>query len=278
MRNSILFFAGLLLVMACAKTKSVVVKTRELKQIENIQLYDSVIDNYGSYSTFSSKFTAEVTNPKPVQIKGNLKIKKDSVIWVSITPALNIEAFRCVFTQDSVMFLNRIDKVYYQGGYDFISKMAGVTMNFKTIQSVLLNELLFYPFESGFDTIQEVKKYKINKRPRDLVMQNYSYKERRALSGRKVDSLLIIQSINIAIDNFRVSEFQIADESKNLKVETKYSMYNYIDSITFPQMLTFEVKNNKKKMHLMINYDKVEFNIDQSYPFNINSKYKLFQN
>jgi len=275
MRKLVVFITGLLLIVACAETKQIV-KPRELKQINVAYLYDSINYYYGDYTTFSTKFIAQVTNPKPVSIKGVMKIKRDSIIWISISPALNLEAVRCVFTPDSVMFVNRIDKTYYQGSYEVISKLAGISLNYQTIQSVLLNELIFYPFESKIDTLALFKTYNVSKKKNDVELKNYSYKERRQMAGKKFDTLVTTQSLVVGSDNFRIHNIEIEDQTKNMKAEIKYSMYNQIGTISFPNFLTFEVKSHKRKMYLMVNYDKQEFNIKQTYPFSISSKYKEF--
>ena len=49
--------------------------------------------------------------------KVNVRVRRDSAIWMSITPALGVEAARLLLTQDSVMFYskvpgNRTDPVY----------------------------------------------------------------------------------------------------------------------------------------------------------------------
>ncbi|HOS83360.1 MAG TPA: DUF4292 domain-containing protein [Bacteroidales bacterium] len=277
MKNYIVvsFFYFVLFLASCSQTKPVAtLKPRELKQITNQQLFDSIITNYGKYETFTAKFSAQLVNPKPIQIKGTIRIQKDSIIWVSITPALNIEAVRCIITPDSIKYINRIDKSYYEGGYEIIQKIAGVPMNYKALQSVLLNEMIFYPFENVIDTAQMFQTYQISKRKNDLVAQNYTFKERRSLGSRRTDSSTVFQSMNIQFDCFRVSEFEIIDDAKNLKVQTKYSFFSIIDSIAFPKILTFEVKSHKKRMEFLLNFEKVEFNIEQTYPFSVNTKYK----
>jgi hypothetical protein len=265
----------IILLNSCSSKKpTATIKPRELRQISHQQLYDSIRLNYGNYSNVSIRFSAQLVNPKPIQIKGTIRVKKDSIIWVSITPALNIEAVRCVLTPDSVRYINRIDKTYYEGGYDIIQKITAVPMNYSALQSVLLNEMIYYPFELNIDTLQVFQTYQIAKRKNELVAQNYSFRERRAIAGRRADTTAIFQSMNFMIDCFRVSEFAIVDDAKNLKVQTKYSFFTLIDSIAFPKILTFEVKSHKKRMEFILNYEKVEFNIEQTYPFGVNAKYK----
>lgn len=275
MNKIVVIVLYIILLSSCSQTKHVAtIKPREIKQITHQQLFDSVTQNYGNYSSFTVRFNAQLINPKPVQIKGSIRIQKDSIIWISITPALNIEAVRCIITPDSIKYINRIDKTYYEGGYEIIQKLTGITMNYNALQSILLNEMIFYPFEIEVDTLQMFTAYQLSKRKNDLVAQNYTFKERRSLGARRVDSTAIFQSMNFQIDCFRVSEFLIIDDAKNLKVQTKYSFFNLIDSIAFPKILTFEVKSHKRRMELIMNFEKVEFNSEQTYPFNVNTKYK----
>ena len=50
--------------------------------------------------------------------KVNARVRKDSAIWMSITPALGVEAARLLLTVDSVMFYSKVpgNRFAYKGG------------------------------------------------------------------------------------------------------------------------------------------------------------------
>lgn len=77
---------------------------------------------------------------KEQSFKANIKMKKDSIIWISISPALGIEVMRVIITPDSVKYISKIpkNKYYYEGDFSVISDMAQMDLNFEMIQDMLL--------------------------------------------------------------------------------------------------------------------------------------------
>jgi hypothetical protein len=72
----------------------------------------------------------------------NLRIKYDSLIWISISPGLSIEAFRIKLTSDSVFLLDRLSHNYTKSSYGEFDKFYGLNLNFKWIQAMILGNPL----------------------------------------------------------------------------------------------------------------------------------------
>ena len=51
--------------------------------------------------------------------KVNARMRRDSALWLSITPALGVEAARVLLTQDSVLFYSKVpgNRFAYRGGF-----------------------------------------------------------------------------------------------------------------------------------------------------------------
>ena len=86
-----------------------------------------------------------------INMKGNkqganlaLRMRRDSIIWVSAGLA-GIEGVRAVLTHDSVRVMNRLDKTYFSGGYDYLSKLLNVPVSFAQMQALLLGDYLPAP-------------------------------------------------------------------------------------------------------------------------------------
>ena len=86
-----------------------------------------------------------------ISMKGNkqganlaLRMRRDSIIWVSAGLA-GIEGVRAVLTRDSVRVMNRLDKTYFSGGYDYLSKLLNVPVSFAQMQALLLGDYLPAP-------------------------------------------------------------------------------------------------------------------------------------
>jgi hypothetical protein len=86
-----------------------------------------------------------------INMKGNkqganlaLRMRRDSIIWISAS-LVGIEGVRAVLTPDSVRVLNRLEKTYFSGGYDYLSKLLNVPVSFAQMQALLLGDYLPAP-------------------------------------------------------------------------------------------------------------------------------------
>src|SRR5208283_696073 len=96
-----------------------------------------------------AKFSADYKNKgQKNSFNGQIRIRKDSVIWVSFSPALGIEVFRMMLTQDSVKFINRMNNTYFAGDYNYVNQYLNTNIDYDILQSFLTgNDLSFYENE-----------------------------------------------------------------------------------------------------------------------------------
>ena len=88
----------------------------------------------------SMKVDAEVSGPeRKDSFKATVRMAKDSVIWMSLTPALGVEVVRVMLTQDSVHMFSKIpgNKFAFTGSYESISEWVGTPMSFANVQDLL---------------------------------------------------------------------------------------------------------------------------------------------
>ncbi|MCB0807539.1 MAG: DUF4292 domain-containing protein, partial [Bacteroidales bacterium] len=85
-------------------------------------LFDKLKENELKFEWFSAKFNLDlIIDKKKNSFRGQLRMRKDSAIWVSFSPALGIEMARLLITEDSVKFINRINKTYFAGDYRVVN-------------------------------------------------------------------------------------------------------------------------------------------------------------
>lgn len=80
-----------------------------------------------------------------------IRMKKDSVIWMSVQPGLGIEAARVMLTQDSVYIVNRLQKEYVAADYAFLRNKLQVDVSFELLQSILLGNYQSQGAEKALD-------------------------------------------------------------------------------------------------------------------------------
>ena len=76
--------------------------------------------------------------------KVNARMRRDSAIWLSITPALGVEAARIVLTLDSVRFLSKVpgNRFGYVGDYAAFDTILGTEINFNMVQRIITGEAI----------------------------------------------------------------------------------------------------------------------------------------
>lgn len=74
--------------------------------------------------------------------KVNARMRCDSALWLSITPALGVEAARLLLTPDSVLFYSKVpgNRFAYRGNFEAIDSLLGTEINFEMIQRILLGQ------------------------------------------------------------------------------------------------------------------------------------------
>jgi hypothetical protein len=107
--------------------------------------YDSIMINRISYKTFSAKVDVDYQDGdgKKYDVNANIRMYKDSVIWVSVTAILGIEGLRAYITKDSVKLLNKQDKIYTARSVSFLQEVTALPLSLSTLQDLLVGNPVF---------------------------------------------------------------------------------------------------------------------------------------
>lgn len=109
-----ILLSGIVLLMggSCSSTKRMI--KEPLKEQGAEYLFENLKQNELKYNFFSARFSAGFRQNKiRNSFSGQIRIHKDSLIWISISPALGIEMARVLISNDSVKYMNRIDNTYF---------------------------------------------------------------------------------------------------------------------------------------------------------------------
>jgi hypothetical protein len=100
----------------------------------------ALVENRFQFETLSMKATIAAssnTSQESYNLTGTIRMISDSVIWISVSPGLGIEAVRLYITQDSVFFMNRINNEYAASTFGFFNTQYQVDLDFNMLQSLL---------------------------------------------------------------------------------------------------------------------------------------------
>src|SRR6476620_8459281 len=152
--------ASIINIIACRSTKTltktmvkkdtVVVSTPRDSHADSVaymqEVYKGLQGHHISFNTFSGKMKVNFDDSRGKNNDFNafIRVKKDSIIWVSINAALGIEAFRILITPDSVKVLNKLDKVVQFRSLSYLQEITQLPIDFHTLQDVIIGNPVFF--------------------------------------------------------------------------------------------------------------------------------------
>lgn len=90
-----------------------------------------------NYAWMTAKMEVREENGE-VNLTGTIRMRRDSVVWVSLAAFMGMESVRACVTNDSVIVLNRIEKTYLSESLHDASEYFSIPMTLKECQAMLL--------------------------------------------------------------------------------------------------------------------------------------------
>jgi hypothetical protein len=144
--SRIAVFAAIIFLFSCT-THKVITKTVEApppKITEHADVIDSVHAHAFQFEYFTAKAKIVVDHgDNHTEFTANFRVKNDSAIWVSISPALGLEAARVLMTGDSVRVIDRLHHEKTSHGYDFFQKYTSLPVTLQTMQQLVEGNPVF---------------------------------------------------------------------------------------------------------------------------------------
>jgi len=259
-----LFLITIFLLSSCWTSKNITTEPTPVSPA--VYFLDSVKSNYLDFNTLSIKYNSKFESEKKnLSFSGQIRIKHDSIIWISVSPAMGIEAMRLVFTPDSVMLLNRIDNSYLTDSYDIVTKYTQTEINFKFLQSLFLNELIPYKYNAD---VKVLDNYIVNSDSSHIILTNNNSNINDSLNKT------IVHIISILKDIKKVDNISTYDNASNRNIKINYSEFENEEGKQFPTNINLVLKNKADFINLSIKYSKITNDKNLNFPFNIPRKFE----
>lgn len=246
MNRFILCLAGLLVLSACSKKLAIFSSKSEQLNLNNLE-----------YTNLSLKSKIKYKDEnRDLKATANIRVRKDSIIWFSLTPGLGIEAARGIVTKDSIVILDKIHKEYQVLKVEELSDKYHFDFDLKLLESIIIGNLI-WPIESD-DEIKKADGYfTVQKTEGDLTVLNY-----------------------IGSNSMKLEKIQaISDTSRNaMKID--YVDFLKVDEKIVPSeinmLINYRSKRNKakKESKVQIRHSRININKeDLNFTFSIPDKY-----
>ena len=89
--------------------------------------------------TANMAIQAEVNGQSFNDLSGQLRMRKDSIVWLNVTATMGVEVLRAKISNDSIWLLNRLEKTYLAEPLDSVSAQLGIPLTLPLVQILLLD-------------------------------------------------------------------------------------------------------------------------------------------
>ena len=232
------------------------------------QAMDSMRHNIPSFTALTAKGDIEFNSSgNSVSFSFHLRMKRDSAIWLSVSPLLGIEAVRILLTKDSVKALDRLNNIYYSDGYNAVNILANANLNFSLLQSMVMAG--YFP-SSDSDTL------------RSLYVENPDYllttieKKNKSRSEEESAVLPFTWDIWVSPADNRIHKMNIAEPANQKNVRVDYGDFRDTGAgiIPFRQDVNLTDDAGQKSAQVIISFAKVNPVSTVGLPFNIPSRFE----
>jgi hypothetical protein len=196
----------------------------------------------------------------------SMRCKKDSVIWVSISPLLGIELARVMVTPDSVKVLDRLHGTYQVSSFETINKLLQLKVNFEIVQCMLLGNFFAYKKnENKFNSVYLEDKY--------YILSSLTKHQLKRSLEEKDPNKAVIEDVYVNDTNFKVMKLNVEDQRINKSLQTDFSDFRPTSAGLFPFLSKTKI-TAEKNIEITIEYGKVNVGEPQEFPFNIPNNYE----
>lgn len=93
--------------------------------------------------TANMAIQAEVNGQSFNDLSGQLRMRKDSIVWLNVTATMGVEVLRAKISNDSIWILNRLEKTYLAEHVDSLDQQIGPLFGLRLpfAQFVLLDNI-----------------------------------------------------------------------------------------------------------------------------------------
>lgn len=198
----------------------------------------------------------------------NLRMRKDSVIWMNVLGPLNIKIARVLITKDSVKFIQYQDGTLgaqpkcFQGDFALLSTMLQTDVDYDMMQSLLIgNSVSFYEED-------EKLRSSINQGECRYTLSTIRKRKLRKVLEGQAPPQDPLQTISLDPVSYKIMNIFFLDE-QNRTFRATYSKFAVLDSMQFPYKGEFFAKGLTRSAGMSLEYTNIKLNKPTDFPFSI---------
>jgi ATP-dependent exoDNAse (exonuclease V) alpha subunit len=209
-----------------------------------------------NYLTAKSKFSFKSRTQNIDNANVNIRIKKDSLIWFSVT-GVGFEVARGLITPSRIVFMDKFHKEYFDFSYEEVSVRFNFNLTYDLLQSLIVGNLPL-PLKPNQKVRHDQDLFLIRQQDGRITIDNY-----------------------IGEKNRKLKRLQAVEQPTNNSLTLDYDDFTELNNYLFPftSLLTLDVKSQQDQQYyqtvIRIKHSKVDLpDTSPGFPFVIPDSYQ----
>lgn len=250
---------------SCSAERQVI--REPLKEAQAEYLFSKLKENELKFDWLTAKFSADYKNKDTEHsFGGQIRIRKDSLIWITLSPMMGIEVIRLMISQDSIKFINRMNNTYFIGDYEYLNRFLNTNIDYDILQAFLIGRDLSSYENDKFRASIDEKYYKLSTSERQ--------KLKKFVKSTEEAVKVYIQNIWLDPVTFKITKADVKEvKREKIRMEASYDAFEPLGSQIFPGKVEYNIfaENN---LFVKVNFSKVLVDEPQSFPFKIPASFQ----
>lgn len=252
-RLLLVLFSTAIILTGC-RSKKELPDGREVRILNFDKLNAQMNERSTGFTFYSSRVNGRFDDGKlKTPFTAKVRMEKDKAVWMSISVALGIEVARVLLTPDSVMMINRLQKNYFTGSYDYLAETVGVPLSFEMAQAIFTGQS-YYPIDKKMKLNFVDNQYELRNNPGPTEMQ---------------------KTVHVDPFSYHITEQAYLDPVSTRELHAKNEATIEVDEMVWVNrlaMMFFDRQaNSTVSIEMQVNAIKLDDNL--SFPFEIPEKY-----
>ncbi len=211
-----------------------------------------VDSNHIEFRTFSAKVNVDYSGSdgKKYDVNANIRMYKDSAIWIAVNALLGIDAMRLFVTRDSVKLLDKLNKTYTARSVDYLREVTSLPLNLYNLQDLIIGNPVFL----------------------DSNIISYSTNNNQVALLSLGDLFKNLITLNEADKTLIHSKLDDVDPARNRTADLTYSDYESKKGMPFSTKRRIVVAE-RNRLDIKLEFKQYDFNQEVNFPFSVPKNY-----
>lgn len=211
----------------------------------------NLYSNQINFNSFSAKVRVDYEDKNAGgQGTANIRMVKDSVIWISLTGPLNIEIFRLLINKDSVKLINKLQKTSSYRSINYLHELTQIPLDLTSLQNIIIGNPVFID--------STITSYKTTENELLILMTGKIFKNLITLTKND------FKMLHSKLDDVNTAQKRTCDLT--------YGSYETVNNINFSTTRKITVAE-KEKLNVELVFKQYQFNQPLMFPFTIPKNY-----